>query len=120
MNRTLKNNWADKLGIIGAILCIIHCLSMPLLLTLGLGGLENPVIATLFVIVACVSVYNATDGTFTVLRYNLLWISLLGFILCIFLEEKDVIFKYGMYLFSTTIIVGHLYNLLKKNKSTDV
>ncbi|EAS19923.1 MerC domain-containing protein [Nonlabens mediterrranea] len=117
MIQTKTKNWADTLGIIGATLCIIHCLSMPLLLTMGLAFLENPIIAGLFIGIAIISISKATGMRFNQTHFKILWVSLIGFIACLILEEKGVIFKYGMYAFSLGIIIGHIYNVFKRSNA---
>lgn len=107
--------WPDTLGIFSAILCILHCLTMPILLTIGLGFLENPIVAGLFIGIASFSVLKATNRSLKLSHYKLLWFSLIGFITCLVLEEKSIFFKYSMYLFSTLMIFGHVYNLYKKS-----
>lgn len=103
--------WADKLGVISAILCIIHCLATPLLLTIGVSFLNNPVIAFLFITVAFLSIYKSTKGKLFEGVSILLWIAFTGFVISILLEELAAIFEYTMYLFSALIILGHLYKI---------
>ncbi|RZN84084.1 MAG: MerC domain-containing protein [Winogradskyella sp.] len=111
MTTIKKIYWADKLGIVSAILCIIHCLATPLLMTIGVGFLNNPVIAILFILIAFVSIYKTTKRNFFKGVSILLWIAFTGFVISILLEEQSEIFEYGMYLFSTLIILGHFYNI---------
>lgn len=106
-----KIHWADKLGAISALLCIIHCLAVPTLLALGIGFLSNPIVAFIFIIIAFISIYKATDGKFATRIGAFLWVAFIGFVTSILLEERAVIFEYGMFLFSTLIIVGHIYNI---------
>jgi len=106
-----KINWADKLGIASAILCIIHCLAAPLLLTMGISFLHNPVIALLFIIIAFISIYKTTKGSLFNKLSIILWIAFCGFVLSIILEERSKIFKYTMYLSSIILIIGHSYKM---------
>jgi hypothetical protein len=106
-----KIHWADKLGVISAFLCIIHCLAVPALLTLGIGFLSNPIIAFLFIIIAFISIYRATNRKFTEGICVFLYVAFVGFVICILLEERAEIFEYGMFVFSISIIIGHIYNM---------
>jgi hypothetical protein len=111
MTQTKKLYWADKLGIISAIACMIHCLAVPTLLSLGIGFLEDPVIAFLFIIIAFISIYKATKGKLFDGLSILLWVAFTGFSLSILLEERAEIFEYGVYIFSIAIVVGHFLNM---------
>jgi hypothetical protein len=111
MTKTNNINWADKLGMVSAFLCIIHCLAAPLLLTMGVSFLHHPVIAFGFILVAFISIYKVTKGKLFDVISILLWIAFTGFVISIVLEERAEIFEYLMYLFSASIIAGHLYNL---------
>lgn len=117
MIQTKKIHWADKLGAISAFLCIIHCLAVPALLALGIGFLSNPIIAFVFVLIAFISIYKATNGKFKKGISIFLWISFVGFVISILLEESAEIFEYGMFLFSISIILGHSYNIRNCLKS---
>ncbi|ARV08428.1 hypothetical protein BTO05_01745 [Winogradskyella sp. PC-19] len=111
MIQTNKIYWADKLGIVSAILCMIHCLAVPTLLTMGISFLNNPVIAILFILIAFVSIYKTTKRNFYKGVSVLLWIAFAGFVISIILEERAQIFQYTMYLSSVSIIIGHLYSI---------
>lgn len=111
MTHTNKIYWADKLGIISAILCIIHCLATPLLLTIGINFLNNPVIAFLFIVVAFLSIFKTTKGRLFEGVSLLLWIAFTGFVISILLENRSEIFEYTMFIFSVCIIIGHLYSI---------
>ena len=117
MSQTKKIYWADKLGAFSAVLCIIHCLAVPTFLAMGISFLSNPIIAFLFIIVAFFSIYKATNGKFTKGINVFLWVAFIGFVISILLEERAEIFEYGMFLFSTSIILGHFYNMRSCLKS---
>lgn len=117
MSQTKKIYWADKLGAISAVLCIIHCLAVPTFLAMGIGFLSNPIIAFLFIIIAFFSIYKATKGKFSKGINVFLWVAFIGFVISILLEERAEIFEYGMFLFSTSIILGHFYNMRSCLKS---
>ncbi|TXD84503.1 MerC domain-containing protein [Subsaximicrobium wynnwilliamsii] len=111
MTQTKKIYWADKLGAISAFLCIVHCLSVPAFLTMGIGFLENPVIAYLFIFVAFISIYNATKGKIFKGISIFLWVAFAGFVTSLLLEERAEIFEYLMFFFSASIVIGHIYNI---------
>lgn len=117
MIQTKKIYWADKLGIISSTLCIIHCLSAPILLSMGVGFLHNPVIAFIFIFTAFISIYKATKEKLFKGIGSLLWIAFTGFVVSIALENQAEIFKYTMFIFSALIILGHIYNIRKCIKS---
>ena len=115
-----KIHRADKLGAISAFICIIHCLAVPTLLTLGIGFLSNPIIAFLFIIIAFISIYRATNRKFTEGNSIFLYVAFVGFVgfvISILLEERAEIFEYGMFVFSISIILGHIYNMRNCLKS---
>ena len=114
MLQTNKIFWADKLGIASAILCMIHCLAVPTLLTMGISFLKSPVIAILFILLAFVSIYKTTKGKFYKGVSVLLWIAFAGFVISILLEERAKIFQYTMNISSVGIIIGHLYSIKSK------
>ncbi|MBU2928560.1 MerC domain-containing protein [Winogradskyella psychrotolerans] len=116
MIQTKKIYWADKLGAISAILCIIHCLAVPALLSLGMGFISNPIIAYLFIAIAFVSIYKATNGRFLKPISIFLWLAFIGFFISMLLENQAEVFEYTMFLFSGLIILGHLYNMRYCNK----
>ncbi|AUP81281.1 MerC domain-containing protein [Flavivirga eckloniae] len=117
MTQTKKIYWADKLGAFNALLCIVHCLAAPTLLALGIGFLSNPIIAFLFILVTFISIYKATSGKFIKGISIFLWVAFIGFVISISLEGRAEIFEYGTFLFSSSIILGHFYNIRNCLKS---
>ena len=111
MTQTKKIYWADKLGAISAFLCIIHCLAVPTFLAMGIGFISNPIIAFGFVLIAFISIYKTTRGNFTKRISIFLWVAFICFVLSTLLEERAEIFEYGMFIFSSLIILGHFYNM---------
>lgn len=111
MTQTKKIYWADKLGSISAFICIIHCLAVPTFLTMGISFLSNPFIAFGFIIIAFISIYKTTKGNFTKWISVFLWVAFTGFVISTVFEEHAKIFEYGMFIFSSSIIIGHFYNM---------
>lgn len=106
---------ADKLGILSALLCIIHCLALPVFLAVGVRFLHNPIISSLFVLIAFISIFNVTKGKLSHSNSIFLWAAFTGFVLTVIFEESHLIIEYLMYFFSVCLIVGHLYNMRNIN-----
>ncbi len=111
MTQVKKIYWADKLGAISAFLCILHCLSVPTLLTLGISFLNNPIVAFLFILIAFISIFKVTQRRLKQPISIFMWIAFLGFVISIIFEERAAFFEYTMFLFSISIILGHIYNM---------
>jgi len=111
MINTTKIYWADKLGATSAILCIAHCIAVPTLLAMGIGFISNPIIAYLFIAIAFISIYKATKDVNTKPISIFLWLSFIGFVVSMLLENQAEIFEYTMFFFSGAIVLGHLYNM---------
>lgn len=116
MTNTNKIYWADKLGITNGILCLIHCLAFPFLLTLNIGFLSSPILSFLFIGISFLSIYKVTLGKIKKKISVFLWVSFFGLISAILLEEVSAIFEYLVYFFSISIVAGHLFNVFKKHK----
>lgn len=117
MTNTNKIYWADKLGITNALLCLIHCLAFPFLLTLNIGFLSNPILSFLFIGISFLSIYKVTKGKIKEKISVFLWVSFLGLISSILLEEVSEVFEYLVYFFSISIVAGHLYNVFERRKN---
>jgi len=111
MTHSKKIYWAYKLGAISAFLCIVHCLTVLILLTLGIGFISNPIIAYLLITIAFVSIYKTINGRFLEPISIFLWLAFIGFFISMQLEAQAEVFDYTMFLFSTFIILGHVYNM---------
>ena len=106
-----KVYWADKLGAISAFLCIIHCLAVPTFLAMGIGFLSNPIIAFLFILISFISIYKTTKGNSLKGISVFLWLAFTGLVITTLFEERAEVFEYGMFIFSSLIILGHFYNM---------
>ena len=111
MTQVKKIYWADKLGAISAFLCILHCVSVPTLLTLGINFLNNPIVAFIFITIAFFSIYKVTKGRLKKTNSLFMWVAFIGFVISIVLEEQAPFFEYAMFVCSISIILGHLYNM---------
>ena len=117
MSQSKKIWWSDKLGVISAFICLIHCLAVPSLLAMGISFLGNPIITFLFILIAFISIYKTTKGNSIQAGSVFLWVAFLGFVISMLLEERAKIFEYAMFTFSIFIISGHVYNMRNCLKS---
>ncbi len=109
---------ADYFGIAGSILCLIHCLVIPVLAlgstfsashgeSIGFLGLDY-----LFILVNGAAVFFATrDHRVPALR-AFLWFSFALFSVSLLLEHQNPAFHLLGYLGSGLLIAGHVYNLI--------
>ncbi|GHB58422.1 MerC domain-containing protein [Persicitalea jodogahamensis] len=107
---------ADYVGIVGSVLCLIHCLITPALAIGGslsvhdhpAGGLLN----YFFILFNGIAVYFATrDHKIPVLRL-FLWSAFVLFSCSLLLETHNPAFHLMGYLGSALLILGHVYNLV--------
>lgn len=111
------NNKADYIGILGSILCIIHCLLVPVI-TIG-SSLEHMhthqagllSLDLLFVVVNGIAVYFATKDHKSLPLRLLLWSALALFSVSILLESRLPVFTWLGYAGSALLIIGHFVNL---------
>jgi hypothetical protein len=108
---------ADYIGILGSVLCIIHCLLVPALAFgstvathshshIGLISLDY-----LFILINGIAVYYATrEHRSTGIRV-LLWGALAIFSVSLIFEGRHQAFSWLGYAGSALLIVGHLINL---------
>lgn len=111
-----KDKTADVLGIISSLLCVVHCIATPLLITLGAGYFTNPWIKYFFLAISCLFIFKVTWHS-THLKINvLLWFSFIGFCICTILEDAFASAEVIGYLFVMLIITGHILHLKDCNK----
>lgn len=108
---------ADYIGILGSVLCIIHCLLVPALafgttlsqdhhVHTGLISLDY-----LFILINGVAVYYATRDHKSLPVRILLWGALLIFSVSLIFENSHSAFTWLGYVGSGLLITGHLINL---------
>ncbi|MCF0052914.1 MerC domain-containing protein [Dyadobacter sp. LJ53] len=107
---------ADYIGILGSVLCIVHCLLMPALAFgttmtahhdhAGLISLDY-----LFILINGVAVYFATKNHKSVAVRAILWGSLALFSVSLIFEAAHPAFVWLGYIGSALLIIGHLLNL---------
>jgi len=117
MKATHSHGKADYFGILGSVLCIIHCLIMPALAFSstflqkfhtheGLLSLDY-----LFIIVNGIAVYYATRDHKSLPVRILLWGALSLFSVSLILESYNPVFIWLSYAGSALLIIGHLINI---------
>ena len=117
MKAVHSHSKADYLGILGSVLCIIHCLLVPALAFsstmathshshIGLLSLDY-----LFIIINGIAVYYATREHGAMAVRVLLWSALALFSVSLLLEGRHQVFTWLGYAGSGLLIIGHLINL---------
>ena len=56
MINSSKINKADFIGIVSSSICLVHCITTPLLIAFGTGFITNPIFKYLFLIISFVSI----------------------------------------------------------------
>lgn len=110
----LTNYKADSLGILSAILCLAHCLILPLLI---LGGITNETwvphtqwMDFLFILLSAVAVFFAVRQTESNLIKKLMWGATLWFSASVILHDIYVIAIYSSMLASVALLLLHTVN----------
>lgn len=108
---------ADYLGIIGSVLCVVHCLLTPVLImtsTLLKDDLVRRSILGLdyiFIGVNVLAVYFATRHAPSPAIKTALWSFLILFAGALLLESTNPVFEYVAYVASAGLVLTHLINL---------
>ncbi len=110
-----KYKQADLLGVVSAVLCLVHCIAVPVLLVLGVlsEGLwaHTAFLDYIFIGLALMAVYFATRNHETTRRVRIgLWSSTALFSLAILLHDW---FAFALYLSvaaSIALVVFHVLN----------
>lgn len=117
MKATHAHGKADYIGILGSILCIIHCLVVPAL-TFGStllyshdthAGLLS--LDYLFILINGIAVFYAARGHQSLPIRLLLWGALALFSVSLIFEGTHPIFSWLGYAGSVLLITGHLLNI---------
>ena len=117
MKPDLFDKKADYIGITGSVLCIIHCITAPILvmtaglfhddtLRMGFLGLDY-----VFIAVNIAAVYFATRHHTSLAIRTALWSFLVLFTVALLLEDISKTFDYLAYVASAGLVVTHLVNL---------
>lgn len=108
---------ADTLGIVSALLCLVHCILLPLLI---MGGIMSDYWADhthwmdyLFILLALAAVYFASRSTReSGLRYWM-WGSAIWFALSILLHDMYQLAIVSSALASVVLVITHMINFRK-------
>ncbi|MCE7065342.1 MerC domain-containing protein [Dyadobacter sp. CY326] len=115
MKASHSHSKADYIGILGSVLCIVHCLLVPALAFgttmshhahAGLVSLDY-----LFILINGVAVFYATRNHKSLAVRAILWGALAIFSVSLILEAKHLVFTWLGYAGSALLIFGHLLNL---------
>jgi len=102
----------DGLGILNSVLCIVHCLAMPLLIAAGAGYFEHPLIGWAFILLAYLAMRSAIRSRNNARIAMVLGIGWALFAMGIVLEKEHEDLEALTYLGSAVLITGHLLNML--------
>ncbi len=100
----------DLLGIVNTGACLVHCLALPLLVSLGATFMLHPGVTIAFIVVAFLSVLAAVRSSGNRGVGILLYCSLALFTLAVILEHDYPAFEIVSYVASGMLITGHLLN----------
>ena len=110
MRTTLWRNRADLIGVGGSILCIVHCLVLPVLVLTGAwAGSEGhwESLDYFFILLAVLAVYfSVRDLAHPLIRLGL-WLSWVGFSVSILLHEAYPKALYASLGFSLVLMLFH-------------
>lgn len=105
-------NWrtGDGFGIINSVICLVHCLAMPVLIALGAGFLEHPSITWAFIVLAFIAVRSAVRSRNNALVAMVLGIGWALFAAGLALEGISEQMEFLAYMGSGILIIGHILN----------
>lgn len=120
----MKSRQADILGMFSAILCIIHCLLVPILLIAGLAsgsfsGLWE-YLDWLFIALAWTAVYTATRHETNRRLARFMWITVSVFSITLLLHEHWVLALYLSMVSSAVLASLHFIHFQKKHIASEV
>lgn len=114
--KTLKLNIdSDKIGIISSILCLIHCLAIPLIFALSAEALhfsehEFPFLDYTFAFVALIAAVLSSRKTDNRRLKKAFAIGWLMFIVGVIFHDSDYL-VYLLHLGSLVLIISHYFNI---------
>lgn len=124
MKFDFRDKKADYLGIVGSVLCMIHCLVTPILVMTS-ALMKDTLVRTsvfgldyIFIGINIMAVYFATrHATSSVIKMTL-WGFLSLFAVALLLEHTDKIFEYIAYAASAGLVFAHFLNLRQHHQHT--
>jgi hypothetical protein len=108
----------DGLGILNSVLCIVHCMAMPLLIAAGASYFKHPLIGWTFVILAYLAMRSAIRSRNNARTAMVLGIGWAVFAVGVILEPMHPDLELLTYLGSAVLIAGHVMNVLGFPRST--
>lgn len=102
----------DGLGILNSVLCIVHCLAMPVLIAAGASYFDHSLFGWAFVVLAYLAVRSAIRSRNNARIALILGIGWAFFAVGIVLEKQHEGLEALTYLGSAVLIAGHLLNVL--------
>jgi|SRR5690606_26217631 hypothetical protein len=107
---SLPSRSADLVGLVNTTICLVHCLALPVVVSLGGAFFAHPVASWLFVAMAFVAVYFATRRGAHRRVAGLLWGAALLFGAALLLEPMWHWMHDVSLVGSALLIVGHVLN----------
>jgi hypothetical protein len=101
----------DGFGILNSVLCIVHCLAMPVLIAAGAGYFDHPLIGWAFVVLAYLAVRSAIRSRNNARIAMILGIGWALFAVGVILEKQYAGLETLTYMGSAVLIAGHLLNV---------
>nr|WKN34909.1 MerC domain-containing protein [Tunicatimonas sp. TK19036] len=120
----MKSRQADILGMLSAILCIIHCLLVPVLLIAGLAsgsfaGLWE-YLDWVFIVLAWTAVYSATRHETNRRLAHFMWGTVCVFSITLLLHEYWILALYLSMASSAVLASLHFIHFQKKHLASEV
>lgn len=120
----MKSKQADIIGMASAVLCMVHCLLVPLLLIVGVisGSFEGiwEYLDWAFIALAWTAVYSSTRHENNQRISRLLWATLVVFTATLLLHDYWVLALYLSVLSSLILASLHFLHFRKKHLSSSV
>jgi hypothetical protein len=110
MNSSYKLKKADFLGILSSSICLVHCITTPLLIAFGTSFISSDLFKYMFLILSFWAVLSTTKNQKPTKIVILLWISFFGFSFSNLFQERYDYLHYTGYFFTILLIFGHLLN----------
>lgn len=118
LNYKTKNY--DLLGMSAALLCLVHCVVLPLLVFIPIGISHNPYIDLLFLLIGAWSVYKTSKRSKRIIVKYMLWSGLLLITISIAMDIFLHLHSLLMYIGVSALVTGHVINMRNHHPSKQV
>ncbi|OJV54007.1 MAG: hypothetical protein BGO31_11595 [Bacteroidetes bacterium 43-16] len=115
LNYKTKNY--DLLGMSAALLCLVHCVVLPLLVFIPIGISHNPYIDLLFLLIGAWSVYKTSKRSKRTSVKYMLWAGLLLITISIAMDIFLHLHSPLMYVGVAVLVAGHVLNMRTHHQS---